>query len=91
MWPHTHHPRAVPRVVHSLTRANCAQPMSYFSSLLVLLIGLKVVLLAVRKRDVAHPPLPCTPEAHVMCKPRAHGTCDARLPSRKFFAPDVAR
>ncbi len=32
----------------SLTRANCAQPMTYFSSLLVLLIGLKLVIVAVR-------------------------------------------
>ncbi len=34
--------------VISLTRANCAQPMSYFSSLLVLLLGLKILLLLVR-------------------------------------------
>jgi hypothetical protein len=34
--------------VISLTRANCAQPMSYFDSLLVLLVGLKIILVLVR-------------------------------------------
>jgi hypothetical protein len=36
--------------VISLTRANCAQPMNYFSSLLVLLLGLKLLLVLVHPR-----------------------------------------
>ncbi len=32
----------------SITRTNCAQPMNYFDSLVVLLVGVKVVLLLVR-------------------------------------------